>query len=78
MARCLVCDKEIPTGYHFCGQCGAPLVETERQGKVIVHRAFEGEHETNGESCWCGPTVMEADDMRDVDEICAETERLDG
>lgn len=80
MAKCLLCEKEIPAGYHFCGKCGAPLVEDEGHGKVIVHRDFEGEHNTDGESCWCQPTVIDADTtLRDGGEIAEEIRtRLDG
>lgn len=49
-------------------------------GKVIVHRQFEGEHDIREESetCWCRPVVIEADDLRDAEEIAQQTEKADG
>jgi hypothetical protein len=46
--------------------------------KVVIHRDFEGEHDTSSESCWCQPLVIEPDDAREVTELVAETEKMDG
>lgn len=51
--------------------------DDEPEGKVIVHRNFEGEHEYT-ENCWCRPEVIDADDSRDSDEIVALLETPDG
>jgi hypothetical protein len=46
--------------------------------EIIIHRNFEGEHETDSESCWCRPVVMESDDLRDSEDIALELEKEDG
>lgn len=47
---------------------------------VIIHRDFEGEHETDGDWCWCQPVLVDPDvSLKDGDEIVAEmNEHLDG
>lgn len=45
--------------------------------QIVVHRAFEGEHE-DSETCWCRPVVTDSDDLRDKDEIVEELNECDG
>lgn len=47
----------------------------EPDGRVIVHRRFEGEHDLS-ETCWCRPEVIEADE--DSENIVERLERVDG
>lgn len=44
--------------------------------QIVVHRNFEGEHEIS-DACWCCPIVADSDDLRDAEEIAAESERED-
>lgn len=44
---------------------------------LIIHRQFDGEHELT-ETCWCQPIITDTDDLRDADDIVAETERCQG
>lgn len=50
--------------------------------KVIVHRPFDGNHNTDSDDCWCRPVEIDPDDARDIDEVIAEVEaetnRCDG
>jgi len=46
--------------------------------EIIVHRGFEGEHNTDSDSCWCRPLITESNDLRDAEDIAAETEKDDG
>jgi len=39
----------------------------EPKGRVVVHRAFQGEHELS-EDCWCRPEIIDADDLRSGEE----------
>lgn len=50
--------------------------------KVVVHRDFEGEHITSDSKvCWCRPVEYDPNDphdLREAEDVIAETETVDG
>jgi len=36
---------------------------------LIIHKDLPGAHDTTGNGCWCGPVVVEEDDIRTTEEL---------